>query len=221
MTGNDDAEGGGEAGEGQRGRGVITHADRQFLAMSPEEREEEYSKSAVVQRWNAIRERLENALLDFPLLARRIDDDVLEDVFGPDRGAFEGPDGEEVVGSQLNDGQVRGVPFGILLLLRIAVADSWNQTKPEFGVEDAAAPFINDLESAIEMWLNYEHNLSGDVAVNVEVDNLQRAEDLVEEIEAMEEPPSGFERIEVVSELSRAGYSKEEIGELLGEVAAE
>lgn len=198
-----------------RDRGILTEADREFLSLSEDERKEQYTAPSRSQRRKAIRERIENALLDFPQLARQVDDDVLEDVFGPDRGAID-IDGETAVGSTISDGQVRGVPFGLMFLLRIAIADGWREANPMFGVEAAIRPFIDDVEAAVELWLNYHHGLTADVSVNLTVDDLQRADELADELEARDEPLTGIERIEATSELSRAGYSTDEILDLVG-----
>ena len=198
-----------------RGRGILTQSDREYLALSAGDREEQYSAPARSQRRKAIRERVENALLDFPQLARQVDDDVLEDVFAPERGEFD-IDGEKAVGSTISDGQVRGVPFGIMFLLRIAIADTWRDRNPEFGVGEAIAPFVDDVETAVEYWLNYHHDLTADVEVGVTVSGLQRADELADELEARDEPLTGIERIEATSELSRAGYSTDEILDLVG-----
>ena len=198
-----------------RDRGILTEADREFLSLSEDERKEQYTAPSRSQRRKAIRERIENALLDFPQLARQVDDDVLEDVFGPDRGAID-IDGETAVGSTISEGQALDVPFGLMFLLRVAVADEFRETNPMFGVEAAIRPFVDDVESAIGLWLNYHHGLTGDVEVDVSVSNLQRAADLVDELEARDEPLTGIERIETTSELSRAGYSADEILDLVG-----
>jgi hypothetical protein len=55
--------------------------------------------------------------------------------------------------------------------------------------------------------------------VSVEVNNLQRAETLVDELAEQEGPLSGFERIETISQLTQAGYSSEEIAGPEGSVS--
>lgn len=49
-------------------RGILTEADRDFLRMDPEERPDEYTRSAISQRWKAIRGRLSWGLTDLVLL---------------------------------------------------------------------------------------------------------------------------------------------------------
>lgn len=65
-----------------RPRGVLSESDRKFLSKPAEEREEEYSSSARSQRRSAIRERVSNAILDYPLLADELEDDQLENIVG-------------------------------------------------------------------------------------------------------------------------------------------
>lgn len=65
---------------GNRDRGVLTDSDREYLRLSNEERFEEYSAPARSQRWSAIRDRVSNAILDYPLLADELEDDRLEDI---------------------------------------------------------------------------------------------------------------------------------------------
>lgn len=66
-----------------RPRGILSQADREFLLASDDEREENYSRQAKGNRERAIRERLENAILDFSMIFSRLDDRNLEFVFNP------------------------------------------------------------------------------------------------------------------------------------------
>lgn len=206
-----------EDGGGERGRGVLTTADRTFLSMSADEREEEYSAPARSQRRRAVADRIENAMLDFPLLAERLDDATLREVFAPDRRTFE-IDGEEFPGTKRQPGQ-NGVPFALWFLLRIDLSNDRSTYPPGtmVGLTSTVKPFLERVERGIELWMNHEHDLTGDVDVDVSVSNLQSSDELVEQLEAAEEPLSAFNRIEVISQLSRTGYSTEEIAEILDE----
>jgi hypothetical protein len=206
-----------EDGGGERGRGVLTAADRTFLSMSAEEREEEYSAPARSQRRRAVADRIENAMLDFPLLAERLDDATLREVFAPDRRTFE-MDGEEFPGTEIQPGQY-GVPFALWFLLRIDLSNDRSTYPPGtmVGLTSTVKPFLERVERGIELWMNHEHDLTGDVDVDVSVSNLQSSDELVEQLKAAEEPLSAFDRIEVISQLSRTGYSTEEIAEILDE----
>lgn len=213
MTGNNDGDDGGGS---ERGRGIVTPADRDYLRLSEEEREEKYSQSARIQRRNAIADRVENALLDFPLLAKRLDDKTVDDVFGADRTTFEF-DGEEIDGTEIPKTQY-GVTFALWFLLRVDRATKLDLSPVEVraGAMSAVSPFIDRVERGIELWLN-SHDLTGDVELDLSISQLQRADELAEQLEAAEEPLSAFDRIRVVSQLGRAGYSDEEIAKILGE----
>ena len=192
--------------EDERGRGILTPADREFLR-NPDE----YSRQAAYNRNEAIKERVENSVLDFILLARELDTSVYEDLFSPKREAVDGG-----VMSTIPEGNL-GVPFGVMFLIRVALADNLHERNPRFGVENALSPFIGDVENGIDMFLNYHHALRGDVDVSVSVENLSTVDRYAEQLDERDEPVTGFERIEATSQLSRAGYSPEEIAELLGE----
>ena len=143
MTGNNDGDDGGGS---ERGRGIVTPADRDYLRLSEEEREEKYSQSARIQRRNAIADRVENALLDFPLLAKRLDDKTVDDVFGADRTTFEF-DGEEIDGTEIPKTQY-GVTFALWFLLRVDRATKLNLSPVEVraGAMSAVSPFIDRVE---------------------------------------------------------------------------
>ena len=213
MTGNNDGDDGGGS---ERGRGIVTPADRDYLRLSEEEREEKYSQSARIQRRNAIADRVENALLDFPLLAKRLDDKTVDDVFGADRTTFEF-DGEVIDGTEIPKTQY-GVTFALWFLLRVDRATKLNLSPVQVrgGAIEAVSPFIERVERGVELWLN-SHDLTGKVDLDLRISQLQRADELAERLEAAEEPLSAFDRIRVASQLGRAGYSDEEIANILGE----
>lgn len=190
----------------ERGRGILTPADREFLR-NPED----YSRQAAYNRNEAIKERVENSTLDFMLLARELDAGVYEDLFSAKREAV-----DDGVVSTIPEGNL-GTPFGVMFLIRVALADRLRMNDPRFGVQNALSPFINNVENGIDMFLNYQHGLRGDVDVSVSVENLSTVDGYAEQLDERDEPVTGFERIEATSQLSRAGYSPEEIGELLGE----
>jgi len=192
--------------EDERGRGILTPADREFLR-NPED----YSRQAAYNRNEAIKERVENSMLDFMLLARELDAGVYEDLFSAKREAVDGG-----VMSTIPEGNL-GVPFGVMFLIRVALADNLHEHNPRFGVENALSPFIGDVENGIDMFLNSQHGLRGDVDVSVSVENLSTVDRYAEQLDERDEPVTGFERIEATSQLSRAGYSPVEIEELLGE----
>ena len=196
----------------EQSRGILTEADREYVR-NPDE----YSRQAAYNREQAIRERLQRAFNDFPLLATELNDSVLDDLLAPEWHTREDEDGDTVTGSKLQS-EVITLSHGVTFLLRAALATDRYDPAPAVGVESALSPFISELERGIERWLNQRHGLMGDVSVSVEVNDLQRVDTLVDELEKRDEPLAGyFDRLEVAAELSRAGYSTEEIAELVGE----
>jgi len=63
-------------------RGILTDADREFLQMDPEEREGEYTDSAISQRRNTIRRRVYHGIEDLELLFHHLPDKDRGDIFG-------------------------------------------------------------------------------------------------------------------------------------------
>lgn len=192
-------------------RGILTSADREYLN-DPDS----YSRQAAYNREQAIRERLQRAFRDFPLLMKALDDDVLDDLLAPEWISEELDDGSTEAGSKISSDAIT-LPYAVAFLIRAALATDRRDPFPEAGVEAALSSFIRDTERAIEIWLNSRHELTADVSVSVEADDLRRAADVADELAEQEEPLTGFERIETISQLSRAGYSTEEIIELVGE----
>jgi SOS response regulatory protein OraA/RecX len=78
-------------------------------------------------------------------------------------------------------------------------------------------PFRVSVERGIKIWLNEHHNLTGNVEVSIAVDDLQRADTLAEELTDQTEPLTGTERLETAAQLARAGYSDDEITDIVGE----
>lgn len=73
----------------ERGRGMLTTADREFLQASDEERASEYSRQARSAAWKRIRERVQNGLRDFRLLARQLPEAEREKIFPGEPGSRE------------------------------------------------------------------------------------------------------------------------------------
>jgi len=115
-----------------RPRGILSPADRKFLAMSPEERAENYSRAAKGQRERAIRERTRNGIIDFCLLWSGLTDRDRRLLFNP----------HEID----NETELRaGVQSAISLF--------YTETcKPKYGhqSEDTIVPFGRLIESAIQ-----------------------------------------------------------------------
>lgn len=63
-----------------RGRGILTPSDREFLL----ERKTDYTEHSKKQKRNRIRRRIRNAILDFPILFEYLEGRDRETVFNPD-----------------------------------------------------------------------------------------------------------------------------------------
>lgn len=196
-------------------RGILTKADREYLR-NPDE----YSRQASYNREEKINERIERAFNDFPLLARELDDSVLEDLLAPERFSQELDDGTTEVGSRIPSENIT-LPFAVAFLIRASCTGDNLAGSPEFGPEHALRPFTRNVERGIEIWLNEHHNLTGSVDVSVSVDELQRADTLADELADRDEPLTGIEWFETASQLARTGYSNEEILGLVGEPPTE
>lgn len=191
-------------------RGILTKADREYLRNPGE-----YSRQASYNREEKINQRIERAFNDFPLLATELDDSVLEELLGAKRFSRELDDGTTEAGSRIPSENIT-LPFAVTFLICASLAGDNLAGSPEFGPEQALRPFTRNVERGIEIWLNEHHNLTGSVDVSVSVDDLQRADTLADELGQQDKPLTGFERIDMISQLSRAGYSTEEIEELVG-----
>lgn len=196
-------------------RGILTKADRGYLRNPGE-----YSRQASYNRKEKINQRIQRAFNDFPLLATELDESVLEDLLASERVGQELDDGTTETTAKVPSENMK-VPFALTFLIRASLTGENLAAGPEFGPEQALAPFIRNVERGIEIWLNEYHNLTGSVDVSVSVDDLQRADTLADELAERDEPLTGTERIETIGQLGRAGYSNEEIIELVGEYSVE
>lgn len=75
-TENDD----GLAYSADRGRGILTPSDREFLL----ERKTDYTEHSKKQKRNRIRRRIRNAILDFSIIFEHLEDRDRETIFNPD-----------------------------------------------------------------------------------------------------------------------------------------
>lgn len=66
-----------------RPRGILTDADRDYLRMVGEERQEEYSRPAQHKRQTEIAKRTHHALWDLPILYRQVGEEGRRKAFGP------------------------------------------------------------------------------------------------------------------------------------------
>lgn len=206
--GNNDSETNG------RPRGVLTDRDRKYLSLSEEEREEEFSPSARSKTKRDIRERVRNAALDLSYLAAALDEELLNDVFAPERGSIE-IDGEERAQTEMKESQLF-ISAGVEFLLRASVADGRVDRDPRLGVETAVSPFLEEVERGIQRWLN-RNGVYADLEVGVSTADIKPVDSFATELAEREEPDLGLEYWRVRAILDRGGYSAEEIDELVGD----
>lgn len=184
--------------ENGRGRGIMTPADRGFLKTPGD-----YSRQASYQRNRNIQERVLNSLLDFRLLATELDDEVIDEMFDVDRFGADVPK------------ERASVKHGIAFLIRVALATHPQQ--PTLGIEPTLRPFLEDVERGIQLYLNTQHGIMADIDVSVSAANAQPIADYREGLEERDVPITGSERIKAHRVLENAGYSSEEIVDILGE----
>jgi len=196
----------------ERGRGILTPADREFLS-DPDE----YSPQAAYGRREKIAERVENGLLDFHWLAQKLNDEALEQVFATDDEWTHNSDGELVHEFETPAGQF-AVPAAVEFLIRVSRADG-DRSVPaiEFGIESGLAPFMRDVEQGVEKYLGDWHGIVADVSVDIAAENVRDKAEYPAELEARDEPLPMNERLKASARLSRLGYSTEEILDLLGD----
>jgi len=197
--------------EGKQSRGILTEADRAYLR-NPDD----YSRQASYNREQAIRQRLQRAFSDFPLLVSELDDTVLDDLLGTEWTTEERDDGTTVHEGEIS-GEAVTLPYAVAFLIRAELATSRVDPVPEAGVESSLSEFVRSTERGIEIWLGERYELTADVSVSITADDVQRSEALADDLVDQDEPLSGRERLETVAQLSRAGYTTEQIVELVGE----
>jgi hypothetical protein len=197
-----------------RGRGVLSQADRQYLR-NPDG----YSRQAAHERKQAIAERVENSVLDFRLLAYRLPDDIVNDVFAKRSNAQEG--GATKTDEERPETR-RMFQYIIRFLIRAVLADVRDVTSnptfhPDVPLSDPLQPFIRVTETGIESYLNSYAGLIGDVKVSVQAEEgLRDLEEYKDELEGKKGTVDSSERLDAAIQLGRAGYSKEDILDILG-----
>lgn len=199
----------------ERDRGILTESDRRYIKNPGE-----FSRQAAHQRQEAIRDRLREAVRDFQLLADDVDQQVYDELFGPERTVFEEDESGDRVGGTEIPPERFSLPFGVEFLIRLSLADE-TDVRPGFhemlGVENPLRPFLRNVERGIQMYLNNHEGLSAEIDVSIDTTEIKKIDRVVDQLSERNEPLTGRERIEMVARLSRAGYSTGEITELVGE----
>ena len=197
----------------ERGRGILTAADRQYL-----DHPDKFSRQAASQREEAIKNRIRNAVLDFHLLATEVDRRRYHDLLRADRPPLETDDGDAVAGTDILDEGLH-VPFGVAFLLRLSLAEQTGagiRPRPADRVETALEPFAWDIEWGIQQFLQHHHAITAEIEVSIEANEVIHRDQLAEELAARAEPVSGRVAVDMAARLGRAGFSRAEINELLG-----
>jgi hypothetical protein len=193
-----------------RDRGILSQLDRDFL-----KNPDEFDSRRTWQRKKEINNRVENAVYDFNRLVSEYDEELLAEVFAPEQNRETDEDGDEVV-----TGEIKTVssytPYGVAFLIRASLAAKPGGYGPDVSVEASLSPFLRNVKRGVEIWLNEQHNLTADVSVSFNVENVESVDNLADELRERDDRVTGRERIEAISELSRAGYSTDEIVEILG-----
>jgi hypothetical protein len=195
----------------KRDRGIITDADRVYLQCSEEEREENYSRTALYQRQGHVRTRTENAVLDIPILARHGDDELFRYLF-----ASEVTDGRKKTADTARTH--RAYSDIIVFLIRGILADEPDRPieTPE-DLKAALRPVIDEIETGIEEWLNRERARTAAFELTPSIETVQTIDGLIEELELRRSSLDAEERLETAKILERAGYEDDEITALIGE----
>lgn len=198
----------------ERDRGILTEADRKYIKNLGE-----FSRQAAHQREEAIRGRVREAVRDFQLLADEMDQRVYDELYGPKREVIEDESGNPV-GSTDIPGDRISLPYGVEFLIRLSLADETDM-RPQFyelaGIERPLEPFLRNLERGIQLYLNNHEGLSAEIDVDINATEVEKIDRVAERLREQDEPLTGKERLETASQLGRAGYSTEEIVELVGE----
>jgi len=195
---------------GDRGRGILTSADRAYIRASDPQREAEYSRVARNQRWRYIRDRVENAVYDMGLLSKDGGKRLYTFLF-----AEEIPDARRA--SAETDRTRAQLPEFAVFFIRSVLAGE--PDRPLNSPNDLAAvlrPVLDELEKGVEHWLNRQHEMRSDVETEVTVEKLQTIEGFIDELQLRGTVPPE-EYFETAAVLERAGLDYDEINALIGE----
>jgi len=192
---------GGEIPERERGRGILSSSDREYLKNSDSWREQ-HSRSAEAQRRKAIKSRMWDAIHDFRPLTDDVEPETLQDVFGADD-----------IG---NPPVQEAMPYAFAFLIRAVLANE-NEREIERKTDVVAAvdPVLDQFEAGLRYWLNGDKGVAANVDVSIEASNVRQTDEYVDELR--ERSVVGRERIQAATQLSQAGYSTDEIYSILGD----
>jgi hypothetical protein len=196
--------------DGERKRGVLSESDRRYL-----KEPDEFDRQGRYQRRNKIPERITNSMYDLRLLADELDDNLLAEVFAPEQTQVEDEDGDTYTRGETKEASTH-LAATVSFLIRAARASRSKSYSPDVSTEASLFPFKETVERGVEKWLNIQAGLTADVSVSISVENPEPLDDFADELRRRDDRVTGKERIEAAARLGRAGYSDEEILEILG-----
>lgn len=187
---------------------VLTPTQREVLRGEGEDDRTDAQRRAIMAR---IRDRINATMTaDFPLLATELDGRAVADMIDADRALLE-KEYPGVTKGTTHAEETLTFPYVIQFLLKIYFSTRSNPIPSGATI----ASFEGDIEHGVELYLN-ENNLAGDVDVSISVDNIRDTETLLDDLRDRDEPLDRHERVEAINRLSRAGYSTEEIADVVG-----
>lgn len=217
----------------ERGRGILTEKQREYLELNKAERREEYSRQQRYRLRKNIRQRARDGLLDFDLLFRGLTDDDMAEIFQTEaeqpivdtevRASTETEDieiegetpagiaSEPPVPEQIrNEAAVIGVRSAIAFLARVENLKG-DPIVPGLTSQPALARFRRSVEEGVRRYIAQSHQLSADVSVSINVNDLQPVDEVLERIES---EPDVLD-LHTLSVLANAGVSGDDLQRLV------
>lgn len=183
---------------------ILTSTQRDVLRTdaSDDDRSDSQRRAILYRARERIREALNT---DVPLLVNALDESEYQTVFDP----ADGVDPDSHI-------EKSGLPFVAAFLLRASIAAGGKTFDPDVLGERSFLSFTRTIERGTELYLSERHDRLADVEVSIDVTRNEPAETVADRLDDREGTPTGVERIELVADLARAGYSADEIHDLLG-----
>lgn len=198
-----------------RGRGILTPKQREFITSSDEERDA-YSRQERYRLRRDIRENLRNAMLDLSLLFQGIDEEDLAESFATETKQVDAPedDDRETYDRITKPSARAGLPGAIALFARAENLDAGGTSRypvvPSVDTQPAFADFTRSIEKGLEKYIAQQDQLQSDVSVTIDVTGAEPIEELKERLESGEEPLD----FGVLAALESAGVGGDEIQRL-------
>jgi hypothetical protein len=150
-----------------RPRGILSDADRDYLKMDAEEREEEYSRPGAFKRQQEIQERFRNALLDFPILHSELGKHSRTEVFSP-------------LIEEMWPWSPQNLVSDTMGLLILGVLENTNRDLDDEEFYESV--FENSIRYILQETANGAENIDVDVSIDgwLEIDEIHKGEDLAD-----------------------------------------